>query len=161
MPFPFIFSSAKKPAQLPIAHGHLAPRLPIAHDSSRQDQSQRGPTGSHRNLSGAIGPKNNSPERSWCLPPKADWLSDPCPLKIWKKPRQVGATTTDALDSVLKASPAGAKFDVWVTSRDEFQACLYLEDSKVWAKILHVAAVDLGRVVLDRMSNLSAHVIEF
>jgi hypothetical protein len=38
----------------------------------------------------------------------------------------------------MKASLAGATFDVWVTSRDEMQARLYLEDCKDWAKALNV-----------------------
>ena len=72
-------------------------------------------------------------ERSWFLPTQLEWIHDPYPLRIWEKSRQVGATKTDAFDSVMKASPAGAKFDVWVTSRDELQATLYLEDCKEWA----------------------------
>jgi hypothetical protein len=33
------------------------------------------------------------------------WLEDASPLRIWEKSRQVGATKTDAFDSVMKASP--------------------------------------------------------
>jgi phage FluMu gp28-like protein len=82
-------------------------------------------------------------------------------LLLWEKGRQTGATRTDAFDSVMKASPAGAKFDVWVTSRDELLAALYLEDCKEWAKILHIAATDIGMVVLDPKNKFSAHVLRF
>src|SRR5437016_3855583 len=61
----------------------------------------------------------------------------------------------------MKASPADAKFDVWVTSRDELQATLYLEDCKEWARILHIAATDVGLVVLDAKNKFSAHVLQF
>ena len=74
------------------------------------------------------------------------------------KIRQVGATKTDTLDSVLKASPAEAKFDVWAASRDELQARLYLEDCYQWAKILHLAATDLGMVFLDPKTKISAQI---
>jgi phage FluMu gp28-like protein len=102
-----------------------------------------------------------SPQEIWCLPTQAAWLNDPWPLRIWEKSRQVGATKTDALDSVLKASPGDAQFDVWVSSRDELQACLYLEDCKQWAKVLHLAAEYKGRVVLDRKTNSSAFALQF
>ena len=100
-------------------------------------------------------------QHAWCLPTQAAWLNDPWPLRIWEKSRQVGATKTDALDSVLKASPADAKYDVWVSSRDEDQAMLYLEDCKQWAQILQLAATYKGRVLLDRKNNSSAYVLQF
>jgi len=97
----------------------------------------------------------------WLLPTQAAWVTDPWHLRIKEKSRQVGATKTDALDSVLKASPADARFDVWVTSRDDIQARLYLEDCMDWAKILHLAATYLGVLLLDSQNNFSAHVLQF
>jgi phage FluMu gp28-like protein len=97
----------------------------------------------------------------WFLPTQAAWVTDPWPLKIMEKSRQVGITITDAFDSVMKASPAGAKFDVWVSSRDEIQARLYLEDCKEWAKILNLAVTDLGLLLLDPKNNFSAYVLQF
>ncbi|HEV2207512.1 MAG TPA: hypothetical protein VG167_01980 [Verrucomicrobiae bacterium] len=44
------------------------------------------------------------PFETWCLPTQLAWINDPHPLRIWEKSRQVGATKTDALASVLKAS---------------------------------------------------------
>jgi phage FluMu gp28-like protein len=82
-------------------------------------------------------------------------------MRIWEKSRQVGATKTDALDSVLKASHRDAKFDVWVSSRDEFSASLYLDDCKEWARILNRAAQYKGRTLLDKKSNASAHDLQF
>jgi phage FluMu gp28-like protein len=97
----------------------------------------------------------------WLLPTQAAWVIDPWHLRIMEKSRQVGATRTDALDSVLKASPSDARYDVWVTSRDDIQARLYLEDCLDWARILHLAATDLGVMVLDSKRNASAHVLQF
>jgi phage FluMu gp28-like protein len=101
------------------------------------------------------------PVRTWCLPTQAAWINNTGRLRIWEKSRQVGATKTDALDSVLKASPAGARLDVWVTSRDDIQARLYLEDCVEWARILHVAAENLGVLVLEPGTNASAYVLQF
>ena len=55
--------------------------------------------------------ENAFSERTWFLPTQLEWIHDTYPLRIWEKSRQVGATKTDAFDSVMKASPAGAKFD--------------------------------------------------
>src|SRR6266446_6074824 len=89
------------------------------------------------------------------------WVRDLSPLKIMQKSRQVGVTYADAYDSVIKASAHGAQLDVWISSRDELQAKLYLEDCKFWAAFLHLAAVDLGVLVLDSKNNVSAYVLEF
>src|SRR5947207_13791914 len=95
------------------------------------------------------------------LPYQDAWISDPARLRIMQKCRQAGISYADAYDSVIKASRKGAQFDVWVSSRDEAQAKLYLEDCKYWANLLHLAAVDLGRIVFDRDHNYSAYVLEF
>src|SRR6266851_5633257 len=92
---------------------------------------------------------------------QTDWVFDFSPLKIIQKARQIGITYADAYNSVLLASQLGALFDVWFSSRDEAQAKLYLEDCKFWANFLHLAAVDLGELILDRNHNISAYVLEF
>jgi hypothetical protein len=68
---------------------------------------------------------------------------------------------TDALDSVLKASAAEARLDVWVTSRDEAQALLYVDDCRDWAKLLNLLATYEGKLLLDKKKNCSAHVLQF
>ncbi len=130
-------------------------------DSSGKPAVAPQPTSSHHHLPHAIPTKIEFLVRAWCLPTQLAWINDPWPLRIWEKSRQVGATKTDALDSVLKASPAGAKYDVWVSSRDELQASLYLEDCREWANFLHLAAKYIGRVILDKNANTSAYVLQF
>src|SRR5207249_4853373 len=83
------------------------------------------------------------------------------PLKIMEKSRQVGITCADAYDSVRKVSLDRARLDLWVSSRDQTQARLYLQDCKRWAKLLQLAARDLGYLVVDRRKNISAYVLEF
>jgi hypothetical protein len=46
------------------------------------------------------------PPHAGLLPFQLRWLHDYSILRIWEKSRQLGATNTDALDSVLKASAA-------------------------------------------------------
>ena len=161
MAFSSIFGFGKIRPSLPITHGRTHFQLPIAPDHSRSATAETGVNGSQREPTGANGSEIELPQQTWCLPTQAAWLTDPWPLRIWEKSRQVGATTTDALDSVLKASPAGAKFDVWVSSRDEDSACLYLDDCRHWAKVLHIAASYKGRVFLDNKQSSSAYVLQF
>src|SRR6266513_3511042 len=89
------------------------------------------------------------------------WILDRSPLKIIEKSRQIGITYADAYDSVIKASTTIGGLDVWVSSRDEVQSKLYLEDCKYWATFLHLNAIDLGEVVVDQKTRASAYVLQF
>src|SRR5437762_3553990 len=113
-----IWGRRKKRAQEFMAR--VAGRLPTISTCARQEQAETGKPTSETEFA----------HGSWFLPTQLAWINDTDPLRLWEKGRQIGATRTDAFDSVMKASPAGAKFDVWVTSRDELQATLYLEDCK-------------------------------
>ncbi len=99
--------------------------------------------------------------RKYFLPYQIDWLLDASPLKLMEKSRQIGASWTDAHESVMKAGMRGARLDVWISSRDEAQAKLYLDDCRKWAKLLHLAAKDLGQFMLGEQSGGSAYVLEF
>lgn len=48
-----------------------------------------------------------------------------------------------------------------LSSRDDSQAKLFLEDCVVWAKYLNLAAEDQGQVVFDKENDFSAYVLEF
>jgi phage FluMu gp28-like protein len=78
-----------------------------------------------------------------------------------QKSRQVGISFADAYDSVKKAAPVGARLDVWVSSRDEAQARLYIEDCKFWAKLLQIRSRELGEIIFDSKANASACALEF
>ncbi len=95
------------------------------------------------------------------LPYQRAWIEDASPLKIMEKSRQIGITFADAYDSVAKAGARGARLDVWVSSRDELQARLYLEDCLRWAKILDLAAREFGERALAEEAPARAHVLEF
>jgi phage FluMu gp28-like protein len=162
MSFSSFFSFGKHSRQVRIAPADTKPSVPAAPDTSGSPCPQPGPIRTEPEPTGAIG--TELPvffARDWFLPTQSKWAYDNSPLKIWQKSRQVGATLTDAFHSVMIVSPANAKFDVWVSSRDDVQSRLYLEDCQSWASILNLAAVDLGLIVLDRRNHLSARVLEF
>ncbi len=95
------------------------------------------------------------------LPYQARWIADSSPLKLIEKSRQVGISFADAYDSVSKAGETNARMDVWVSSRDDTQARLYLEDCKRWSEVLNLAASWLGPVLVDSDKGGSVYALEF
>jgi phage FluMu gp28-like protein len=93
------------------------------------------------------------------LPYQRAWLNDSSPLRIMQKSRQIGASLTDAYDSVKKAVCVENGMDVWVSSRDETQARLYIEDCTKWAKIVQSRAYP--RIVYAKLKDFRAHVLQF
>jgi phage FluMu gp28-like protein len=98
---------------------------------------------------------------SFFLPYQRAWIDDHSPLKIIEKSRQIGLTYADACDSVRKAAHRTRANDVWVSSRDEPTARVYLNYCKRWAKALHYAAQDLGQQIIHHEKDLTAHVLKF
>ncbi len=94
------------------------------------------------------------------LPYQAKWVADRSRLKIAEKSRQIGWTWAAAYDLVRKLSASGAVLDEWISSRDDLQAKLFIQDMKNWARVVSVGAEDLGEVVLDD-KNQSAMTIRF
>jgi phage FluMu gp28-like protein len=95
------------------------------------------------------------------LPFQSKWVTDNSRLKLMEKSRQVGISWASAYAADERTAAQGARFDQWVSSRDDLQARLFIEDCKMWAGIMNLAAKDLGEVVLDAKDRLSAYVIEF
>jgi phage FluMu gp28-like protein len=93
------------------------------------------------------------------LPFQRDWINDVSPLRMMQKSRQIGASITDAYDSVKKAACVEDAMDVWVSSRDDRQARLYIEDCTKWAKI--VQSRTYPRIVYANLSDLRAYVLQF
>lgn len=92
---------------------------------------------------------------------QADWIRDNSRLKLARKGRQLGFSWATAYAADQRTSVQGARFDQWVSSRDEIQARLFLEDCKLWAQAMDIAARDLGEVVIDPKEKHSAFVLSF
>lgn len=95
------------------------------------------------------------------LPYQGRWIKDESRLKLFEKSRQVGLSWSTAYAAVARTSMATAKRDQWVSSRDDIQARLFVEDCKLWAGNLDLAAKDLGEVALDPEGKQSAYVLRF
>ncbi len=89
------------------------------------------------------------------------WVDDTSRLKLMEKSRQIGLSWSTAFATVARTAPFENKNDQWVSSRDEIQARLFLEDCKRFAGILRAAAKDMGLVALDEERRQSAYVLSF
>lgn len=90
---------------------------------------------------------------------QADWVEDPARLKLGEKSRQIGWTWSEAYKIVRDQSQQDARLDHWISSRDDIQARLFLEDCKGFADLLNLGAKDLGLMVIDE--KCSAFVLSF
>lgn len=104
--------------------------------------------------------KNRPARDTLLLPYQAKWVKDGSRLKIAEKSRQIGWTWCSAYRIVSTKSLVDARLDCWVSSRDEIQARLFLEDCKAFASLLDTGARDLGETVIDDKGH-SAFVLAF
>ncbi|WP_241085746.1 phage terminase large subunit family protein [Candidatus Vondammii sp. HM_W22] len=95
------------------------------------------------------------------LPYQEKWIKDSARLKVMEKSRQIGLSWSTAYPLVERTAAASARYDQWVSSRDEIQARLFLEDCKMWAQAFNMAAEDLGELVIDPGERLTALVLRF
>src|SRR5947209_4350193 len=84
--------------------------------------------------------KIRSPTRHLLLPYQLHWVDDNARLKLAIKARQIGWTWATAYSLVRRKSQSSATGDAWISSRDEFQAKLFLEDCQRFAHVLNVGA---------------------
>lgn len=103
-----------------------------------------------------IRPKDNK----LLLPYQRAWVLDNSRLKIAEKSRQIGWSWASAFGIVRKKCRTDARLDAWVSSRDEFQARLFIEDCRLFAKLLNLCARSLGKSIIND-DNQSALVLEF
>jgi phage FluMu gp28-like protein len=100
------------------------------------------------------------PDReSLMLAYQREWIDDGAVLKLMEKSRQIGISWGTAFDEVREKALVDARLDSWVSSRDDIQARLFLEDCKKFAELLKHGAQDLGEKVIDEKGH-SAYVLQ-
>jgi len=94
---------------------------------------------------------------------QARFLRDRTTRIIVEKSRQVGFSFAAAFRLVEETSVAGARYDAWVSSRDEIQAQLFGMDCKMWADLLQRGAGDLSQDVIttDKRESITIHRLPF
>lgn len=104
--------------------------------------------------------KNRPARDTLLLGYQSRWVKDGSRLKAMEKARQIGMSWSSAYRLVSNKSLQSAQLDAWISSRDDLQARLFLEDCKKFAAILQCAAEDLGERVIDDKGH-SAYVLQF
>lgn len=96
------------------------------------------------------------------LPFQSRWVADRSQYKLMEKSRQIGLSWSTAYASAREVSQPGP-YDRWVSSRDEIQARLFLEDCKKFARILNEVCKDLGEQIItgDNGKVGTAFTLEF
>ena len=89
------------------------------------------------------------PSDALLLPYQKRWVLDPARIQVMEKSRQIGISWASAYSLVRRKALADARYDAWVSSRDEIQARLFLDDCKHFAGILHTAVRDLGGQLIE------------
>jgi phage FluMu gp28-like protein len=100
------------------------------------------------------------PEDTLFLPFQKHWVEDKARLKLMEKGRQIGVSWSSAEGLVERKSLKGARYDAWVSSRDEIQAKLFIEDCKAFAGLLEIGAEDLGEQVFGD-EKATGYVLKF
>jgi len=99
--------------------------------------------------------------RAALLPFQARWVNDSSRLKLAEKSRQIGWTWSSAYACTRRTGRKAARDDQWISSRDEIQARLFVEDCKFWLDVMKIAAQYLGEQLVDAEKKQSACVLEF
>ena len=73
------------------------------------------------------------------MPYQVKWIKDNSRIKLMEKSRQIGMSWTTAYELVRRHCLPREKYDSWVSSRDELQAKLFIDDCKKFASILNAA----------------------
>lgn len=90
-----------------------------------------------------------------------EWVADTAEVAAWEKSRRIGASWTDASDSVLVASPADG-MDALYIGYSEDMTREYIDDCAMWARAFNLAAGEMNETVYeDEDKNIKAFRIDF
>lgn len=97
------------------------------------------------------------------LPYQWRWITDRSAIKIMEKSRQIGISWATSYDVVRQQSLASTKLDSWISSRDEIQARLFLQDCKKFSGLLDVVASEVSEKIykLSESESITAFEMSF
>lgn len=96
------------------------------------------------------------------LPYQWKWITDRSNIKLVEKSRQIGFSWATSYDIVREQSKETTKLDAWISSRDEIQARLFLQDCKKFSDLLNVVAGEIGEKIykIDEEHSITAFEME-
>ena len=83
------------------------------------------------------------------LPYQQRWLADPARVKVWSKSRRIGASWSDACDSVLLSARANKGMDTLYIGYSEDMTREYIDDCAMWANAFQYAASQMAETLFD------------
>ncbi len=89
------------------------------------------------------------------------WVNDTSRLKLAEKARQIGWTWATAFGLVHRKARLTSRHDAWISSRDELQARLFLEDCKEFARTLDESAAERGQECILHRAGSTASRLAF
>lgn len=97
---------------------------------------------------------------SYFLPYQEAWIRDESRNKLCEKTRRCGLTFAEEFRRVERVCAAGARYDAYITSKDEGLAKQFIRESKSFADTFKLAAEDMGEIVFDKSKGYSAFALE-
>lgn len=94
------------------------------------------------------------------LPYQERWINDESRNKLAEKTRRCGLTFAEEFRRVERICRAGARYDAYITSKDEGLAKQFIRECKGFASAYKLAAEDIGEVVFDKDKGISAFALE-
>ncbi|MES2596056.1 MAG: hypothetical protein V4662_12005 [Verrucomicrobiota bacterium] len=92
--------------------------------------------------------------RFW-LPYQEDWISDEARRKIAEKSRRVGLTWAEEWRRVERISSQGARYDAYITSKDEGLAKQFIRECKQHSQVFRVAELEADEEVFGKGKDKS------
>lgn len=84
------------------------------------------------------------------LPYQEKWIEDEARNKLCEKSRRVGLTFAEEYRRVERIAKQGARYDAYITSKDEGLAKQFIREAKSFAEYLKVAALHEGEEVFGQ-----------
>lgn len=97
---------------------------------------------------------------SYWLPYQQRWIDDESRNKLCEKTRRCGLTFAEEFRRVQRIVTQGARYDAYVTSRDEGLAKQFIREAKQFAGVFNAVAEDIGEVAFDKEKGISAYALE-
>lgn len=94
------------------------------------------------------------------LPYQEKWIRDESRNKLCEKTRRCGLTFAEEFRRVERICAAGARYDAYITSKDEGLAKQFIRECKGFTTPFKLAAEDIGEIVFDRDKGISAFALE-
>lgn len=98
---------------------------------------------------------------TYFMPYQVRWIQDRARFKISEKSRRIGMSYAQSYEDTIDAARAEKPLDVWFSSADESAAKEYILYVAQWARILNIAAQDLGETVIDKKDDIKALTVQF